>query len=189
MPVYCQNKVLFMGNVSKLCYENQLTEVDTSRNLPDSLQDYKAIFIFSGAHSMLTDASLERLLLFVSQGNGIYLGSENWPLQAESNQVTDLLFSKQCWGNFSETTAEVAKGSNLFQNKDTIPAGSTTVSFPLDYRLEVLAWVNDEPLMLAGEIFGGRIIVDGGYSRFYCSAFKKENEQILNLLVEYLIQH
>lgn len=187
--LFSQNKVLFTGNVSNLCYTSEITNVVVSNQLPDTLNPYNAIFIFSSAQTILTEAALERLIAFLAQGKGIYIGSENWPLQAESNQITDLLFSKQVWGNFSETRAEVAKGSVIFEENDSFPAGCTTVSFPLDYRLQVLAWVNDEPLIQSGDILGGRIILDGGYSRFYCPVYEAENEQILNQLIGYLTRN
>ena len=69
----------------------------------------------------------------------------------------------------------------------SVPAGTTTVAFPLDYRLKVEAWINDEPLILSGESYKGKIIIDGGYSRFYCNIDKEgKNSFMLNQFIDFL---
>lgn len=183
-----QRTVLFTGNISKICLENDSMDIHTSLEFPDSILGYDAIFIFSGAQTVLTDTHIESLLEFLKSGKGLYLGSENWPLQAESNQLTNLLFSKQAWGNFSQEDAEIVEGTGLLTDVDSFPAGTTTVSFPLDYRLKVIAWVEDEPLIQAGETFGGQLILDGGYSRFYCENMHSENWSVLLEFIEYLVR-
>lgn len=181
-----QSKILFTGNVSKICLESVSYEIHSSLHFPDSINNYDVIFIFSGAQTILKDSHIESLLEFLQSGKGVYLGSENWPLQAESNQLTSLLFSKQAWGNFSQENAEFDKETGLLSDLDTLPAGTTTVSFPLDYRLKVIAWVEDEPLIQIGETLGGQIILDGGYSRFYCDGMKDVNSSLLHQFVTFL---
>lgn len=183
-----QQNILFTGNISKFCLKSDSVTIHTSVDFPDSLFRYDAIFIFSGAQSTLSEEHVERLLEFLKSGKGLYLGSENWPLQAESNQLTNLLFSKQVWGNFSQEKAEIAEETGLLSDIDSLAAGTTTVSFPLDYRLKVIAWVEDEPLILAGETFGGQLILDGGYSRFYCENMHAENRDVLLQFIAYLIR-
>lgn len=187
IDTHAQNKILFAGNVSNLCFEDDRFQITNSSIFPDTLTSFDAIFIFSGAESIFIEKDIENIIDFLDSGKGIYLGSDNWPLQVESNQVTSLLFSKQTWGNFSQENAIVSKESGLFIDKDSVPAGTTTVSFPLDYRLQVVAWVDDEPLIQAGELLGGKIIVDGGYSRFYCSDSNEENTDVLVQFLNYLI--
>lgn len=186
--LFGQNKILFTGNISKICLESEYYEIHSSLLFPDSISKYDAIFIFSGAQSILKDTHIESLLEFLQSGKGVYLGSENWPMQAESNQLTNLLFSKQAWGNFSQEIAEIDKGKSILSDFDTLPAGTTTVSFPLDYRLRVIAWVEDEPLIQIGETLGGSLILDGGYSRFYCGGLKNVNSSILNQFVTFLVK-
>jgi len=183
-----QSKILFTGNISKICLESESSEIYSSLYFPDSINNYDAIFIFSGAQTILKDSHIESLLEFLQSGKGVYLGSENWPLQAESNQLTSLLFSKQAWGNFSQENAEISIGISLLSNFDSLPAGKTTVSFPLDYRLKVIAWVEDEPLIQIGETFGGQLILDGGYSRFYCENERIENWKVLLEFIGYLVR-
>ncbi|MEY3236163.1 MAG: hypothetical protein RI883_264 [Bacteroidota bacterium] len=184
--VFGQNKILFIGNISQICYEESLSTIELSSDLPDSLASYSAIFLFSSAQSILNEKKVEQLLQFLNNGNGLYLGSENWPLQAESNVMTNLLFSKNAWGDFNEPTALLAE-KGIFEEMKSIPAGTTTVAFPLDYRLKVEAWVNDEPLILSGEYYKGKIIIDGGYSRFYCNIDKEgTNNFMLNQFIDFL---
>lgn len=187
LSALCQNKILFTGNVSGFCFEKDSNRVVTAE-FPDSLLQFDAIFLFSSANSILDDTDVEKLLIFLEDGNGLYIGAENWPLQSESNQLTKVLFSKEVWGNFTSETAKIATESEIIQ-KDTMSAGTTTVAFPLDYRLKVEAWVDDEPLISSGNLLGGRIIIDGGYSRFYCDAKNAEGQKVLNQFITFLSNH
>ncbi len=184
--LFSQNKILFIGNISQICFEDTNSMIELSSDLPDTLSSYSAIFLFSSAQSILNEKKVEQLLQFLNGGNGLYLGSENWPLQAESNVMTNLLFSKNAWGDFNEPNAQLAE-KGIFKESASIPAGTTTVAFPLDYRLKVEAWVNDEPLILSGEYYKGKIIIDGGYSRFYCNIEKGGNNNfMLNQFIDFL---
>lgn len=180
-----QKKILFIGNTSNVCYNLGGMEITTRNSLPDSLTNVDALFIFSSSQSILTEKNIEQVLFFLKSGKGVYLGSENWPLQAESNQITSLLLSKQTWGNFKEENANSAS-QGILNGKETIQAGTTTVAFPLDYRLKVEAWINDEPLISTGFFLGGKIIIDGGYSRFYCSEIDIEGREILSQFIQFL---
>lgn len=180
-----QERVLFTGNTSSICYTSNDPIVVFSTELPDSLLQFDAIFIFSTARSSLSKVQIEQLIDYLNHGKGLYLGSENWPLQAESNQLTDIFYTKRSWGNFTEKKATVAD-SGILSGFDSIQAGTSTVAFPLDYRLRVEAWVKDEPLILSGEQYGGKIILDGGYSRFYCALKNEESELILSRMIEFL---
>lgn len=184
--LFSQNKILFIGNISQICYEDSNSTIELSSDLPDTLSSYSAIFLFSSAQSILNEKKVEQLLQYLNGGNGLYLGSENWPLQAESNVMTNLLFSKNAWGDFSEPNAQLSE-KGIFEEMKTIPSGTTTVAFPMDYRLKVEAWVNDEPLILSGEYYKGKIIIDGGYSRFYCNIEKSGNNNfMLNQFIDFL---
>ena len=182
-----QIKVLFTGNYIPICCVNDSIELYSFPQLPEEISQYDAIFIFSTAHSILKKEDVEKLNLFLNLGKGIYIGSENWPLQAESNQLTSFFYTKEVWGNFTQEKAIPTK-LGLIEIADSIPAGSSTVVFPLDYRLKVEAWVNDEPLILSGKLAGGSVILDGGYSRFYCVAEKKINQQLFSDFIRFLVE-
>jgi len=149
--------------------------------LPDSLSNFNAIFLFSNANSLLSNQDVERIVTYLNNGGGLYAGADNWPLQAESNQMTNRLFRKESFGNFEESKAEASKNGGVLDLKalGEIPAGRSTVAFPMDYRLKVEAWVADQPLILSGNIKKGNIIIDGGYSRFYCDGWNKNSSAIL----------
>ena len=181
-----QIKVLFTGNYSSICYMNDSIELYSFPQLPKEISKYDAVFIFSTAHSILNKDDIEKLNQFLNQGKGIYIGAENWPLQAESNQLTSFFYSKEVWGNFTDKNAIPTK-LGLIKIADSIPAGSSTVVFPLDYRLKVEAWINDEPLILSGKLVGGHVILDGGYSRFYCIDSKNTNQQLLSDFIRFLV--
>ena len=134
---FSQREVLILGNHSSLCIDENDTFIirDT---LPDSLENYDAIMLFSGSTSSLTESDIDRIVNFVELGGGLYSGSENWPLQAESNQVTHRLYKKESFGQFEQLEAEASqnRGNLKFDGIAEIPAGSTTVAFPMDHRLK-----------------------------------------------------
>jgi len=166
---FSQGEVLVLGNHSSVCIVDNNTFV-MQDTLPASLGNYDAIMLFSSSVSSLSEGDIDRIVHFVELGGGLYSGSENWPLQAESNQVTHRLYKKESFGRFEQSEAEASlnEGNLKLDSIHQIPAGSTTVAFPMDHRLKVEAWIDDQPLILSGNIEKGRIIIDGGYSRFYC---------------------
>lgn len=187
--VFCQNdeQILLLGNYDSVCAESP--NIQRADSLPESLDNYNVVMLFSNASSTLSNSDVHRIIEFTKSGGGLYCGAENWPLQAESNQVTRAIYLKESFGNYEEYNADTkASVGNL--SLDTvsylIPAGSTTVAFPMDHRLKVEAWVQDQPLILSGTLQEGRVIIDGGYSRFYCNQRSEESDQLLKLFLRYL---
>lgn len=167
---YSQEQLLLIGNCEKLCYLDAFS-IAPSNTLPLDLSPFKAIYIFSNSTSQLTPTDIGRIVSFVEDGGGLYTGSENWPLQAESRQITQEIYKKENYGEYQITSASssVQDGNLQLNSISEIPAGESTVAFPLDHRLTVEAWIEDQPLILSGNYGKGRIIIDGGYSRFYCA--------------------
>ncbi|MCE3296409.1 MAG: hypothetical protein K0R65_2123 [Crocinitomicaceae bacterium] len=134
----------------------------------DSLKQFDAVFIFSTANSTIGPEAEKELIDFVNEGGKLYLGAENEPFDSESNQVLKSMFNQQFYGNFNTDSLLMDPNSN-FRACDCKKylSGYTTVSFPMDYRLQVEAWSHDNPIILTGKFGAGKIIIDGGYSRFY----------------------
>lgn len=178
-------QIVLIGNHASLCFSD--TNFIYLDKLP-VLDDIKVIMLFSGATSQLNNTDLDTLLSFVNKGGGLYIGAENWPLQSESKQVTTKMYNKETYGTYTHEFAscpESAGNLNL-QDVDSIPAGTTTVAFPMDYRLKVEAWIEDQPLILSGKWGKGRIIIDGGYSRFYCDNSNGDSSQLLEIILSFL---
>lgn len=155
--------------------------------LPESLDSFKIICFFSNSTSSLTETEATRVESFVRSGGGLYLGAENWPLQAESNQLTKKLYMKESFGEYDLPVAQIEQQSgNLQLEMETIPAGRSTVAFPMDYRLRVEAWVADQPLILSGNLDAGKVIIDGGYSRFYCNQRTEITDSLWKAILAYL---
>jgi hypothetical protein len=183
-----QQNVLVIGNVDSFCFTTDSSFI-VSDSLPNVLDSFATIMLFSGSRSRLNDTQIEQLLNYTNDGGGLYVGAENEPLQAESNQITKKLYNKVSYGNYSSDTAELASDGNLsLEELENVPAGLSTVAFPLDYRLKVEAWIDDEPLILSGHLGVGRIVIDGGYSRFYCVNANENSEYMLNRIVEFLMK-
>lgn len=179
------SQVLLVGNFNSICMED--SSVMKAAELPESLDSFNVICFFSNSTSSLTDAEAERVENFVREGGGLYLGAENWPLQAESNQLTKKLYLKESFGEYDAPVAEIEQCSgNLKLGMKTIPAGRSTVAFPMDYRLRVEAWVADQPLILSGEVDEGKVIIDGGYSRFYCDQRSEVTDSVWAAIIAFL---
>jgi hypothetical protein len=183
-----QTKVLIVGNFKNICpVKTDSVDYIQLDSLPEKLLDFKAILIFSNAQSILSKEDQEHLITFLETGNGIYIGCENWPLQAEANQLTNGLFGKEFWGNNNQEIAVVCqKEQSLFENKKSIIAGNSAVQFPLDFRLNTEVWIDDEPLILSSRSFGGALILDGGYSRFYCYE-KGKSDDVWRIILNFLL--
>lgn len=184
-----QTEVLIMGNTSSFCFKSDSLYTFThSDTLPSVLTNYKAIFIFSGANSSINNSEVNKILEFASNNKGIYVGSEEWPLQAESKLFNQQLYNKDNYGIYTDDNASLSEspGQLGLEKLDSIPAGKTTVAFPMDYRLKVEAWIEDQPLILSGPLDNGRIILDGGYSRFYCGVYSGCSEQMFYQFLNYL---
>jgi len=184
---FAQEKdILLIGNYEPICIEGE--NIQRVEVLPDDLNNYQIIMLFSSASSRLNNNDLERIIDFVEHGGGIYSGSENWPLIAESNQLTQKIYKKESFGNYHSDKIEFAStyGNLQLENLSDLPAGKTTSAFPLDYRLKVEAWVSDQALILSGNIGKGRIIIDGGYSRFYCENTNELSVEMLSRFITYL---
>jgi hypothetical protein len=179
------SRVLVIGNYSMICLEDEHSE--KSAILPDSLGQYDVICFFSNATSALNEAEVGRVESFVRAGGGLYLGAENWPLQAESNQLTKRIYLKESFGEFEASEAQIDQTlGNLELEMETVPAGRSTVAFPMDYRLKVEAWVADQPLILSGDLDEGKVIIDGGYSRYYCDQRTDVTDDLWKAIISFL---
>ena len=180
-----EKKILVVGNYSSLCFPDSAFTLADS--LPESLDGVKIIMLFSSSTSNFSHNDIDRIEDFIRKGGGLYSGSDNWPLQAQSNQVTHQIYKKETFGNYQQVNAEPTHYGNLhLKELDTIPAGKTTAAFPLDYRLKVEAWVQDQPLISSGSLGEGKIIIDGGYSRFYCSYRSDSTDELLKQFLIFL---
>jgi hypothetical protein len=178
-------EIIALGNYHAVCFDD--TTIQKVDSLPSSLEHVSTILLFSGSTSNFKQSDILRLENFVKKGGGLYAGADNWPLQAHSNQMTYQIYKKESFGNYEERSAALNESGNLdLEQIDTIPAGQTTSAFPMDYRLKVEAWVSDQPLILSGEIEQGRIIIDGGYSRFYCIHRNETTDELLRKILGYL---
>lgn len=187
LSVAQSDQILVVGNYNSVCLED--SSVSKVSALPVSLDSFKIICFFSNSTSSLSDSEALRVENFVRAGGGLYLGAENWPLQAESNQLTKKIYLKESFGEYDSPEAEIEqKSGNLHLEMATIPAGRSTVAFPMDYRLRVEAWVADQPLILSGKIDEGNVIIDGGYSRFYCDQRTEITDSLWKAILVYLKQ-
>jgi hypothetical protein len=184
---FAQESILLIGNSEKLCYLEQFS-IANSEKLPDDLSIFKAIYIFSNSTSQLTKIDIQSIISYVENGGGLYTGSENWPFQAESRQITQELYKKENYGEYKISAASTSgqDGNLNLKTIAEIPAGESTVAFPLDHRLTVEAWIEDQPLILSGDYGKGRIIIDGGYSRFYCAHRTEICDQLFERFKDYL---
>lgn len=165
--------VLVIGNYEPICIQSDsVIFYHFVHDLPDTLDYFDAILIFSGIQSQLRPESIDSIINFVYSGKGVYCGAENAPFILEFNQLSNRLFEQEAWGNFTTTEATISKKSMLQSNESQqLFAGETTVAVPFNSHIKVEAWLDDQPIITSYKIGNGLIVFDGGYSRFYCGYF------------------
>jgi hypothetical protein len=184
---WSQEKILLLGNTKQLCLTDSNSQFMSCEKIPERLAEFDAIMVFSSAHSKLSSYDIDQIILFLTDGGGLYIGSENWPLQSEGRLLTERIYSKSAWAS-TENTRTAISNNGLFSDVREFPPGLTPVVFPLDYQLNVEVWYNDEPLILTGKIGSGKILIDGGYSRFYCQSLGKQENEVLKIVLDYLTE-
>ena len=183
-----QVQILLLGNTKQLCFSDTSKQFISSEKLPKKLYEYHAIMVFSSAHSRLSPNEIDQIIQFVSDGGGLYIGSENWPLQAEGNALTERIYTKSVWTAAEKPKKEISN-IGIFRDIENFPPGSTPVVFPLDFQLHVEVWYNDEPLILSGKLGRGKILIDGGYSRFYCNSLGEFEKEVLAVVLKFFDGH
>lgn len=185
VSVFAQtHEVLIIGNYAPICIpSDSIVRFHYSQNMPDSIQKYDGIMLFSGVVSQLKSVDIDSIIAFASGGKGVYCGAENQPFQEEFNQLSSRLFAQEAWGNFTTVEATLSEKS-IIQNAESkkIYAGETTVAVPFNSKVKVEAWLDNQPLITSYKIGKGMIVFDGGYSRFYCERFES-NQQIFNSIL------
>ena len=167
--LFAQKNILVIGNSDGICFDSSYN-VNVDSDL-DDLLSYDIALIFSGASSCLKNEDFTNIIEFISRGGGLYLGCEN--------------FSFQSWGNFQSSYAKVSDDSEITELKE-IPTGNSVAVFPMNSNFKVDVWLDDNPMVMSGNFSSGRIVVDGGYSRFYCSEINETSKMFFLNLIKYL---
>jgi len=183
---WSQGHILLLGNTTQLCFTDSSSQFLSCEKIPVTLAEFDAIMVFSSAHSRLSSNDIDKIIQFVADGGGLYIGSENWPLQSEGKLLTEQIYSKSAWASTEKSRVSVGN-TGIFSDVRDFPTGLTPVVFPLDYQLNVEVWYNDEPLILTGKVGSGKIVIDGGYSRFYCQSMGEPEKKVLRIILEYLM--
>lgn len=181
--LYAQKEILVIGNYDEICFDTNLN-IEFGKDL-DQLLDFDVALIFSGTSSAVQSQNISKIVEFISNGGSLYLGCDNWPFQAESNMILENLFSFHSWGNFNAAIAEVNQSSELTNLKE-IPPGNSVAVFPLNPNFKVDVWLNDKPLIMSGNFEKGILVIDGGYSRFFCSNMNEDSTTVFSDLIKYL---
>lgn len=180
-------QVYICGNVENLCLPGD--SYKTTRYVK-SLDSSEALFIFGSVESVFNLNQIDSLADYIIKGKNVYIGADNWPLCSESNLLTKRLYNNEFYGEYNEMVAEPTSNRGVlnWSQHDVIPAGQSTSAFPIQPGLSVEAWVKDQPIILAGTYGLGRIIIDGGYSRFYCQQISTNCEKLFLTFLEYLVK-
>lgn len=182
-----QSTALVLGNHQSV-YLPESDHIQRVDSLPANLDSVCCVFLFSNATSTLKSSEVDQLVGFLEKGGGLYLGADNWPLQSEANQLTQLIYGKEYYGAFESQETEINdQNPQLRLTKIAhVPAGQSTCAFPLDHRLSVEVWQEDQALVLTGYVSSGRVILDGGYSRFYAHNRSAESDFVLFEFLRFL---
>lgn len=186
-----QERIQVIGRDSIFPKIDGFTTVYHSTFETKTLENSACLVVISSVHSSLSTEDIEAIYEYVFKGGSVYIAAENEPFTAEANQLTQRIFFKHFQGEFIDSLAEPviqsSTNNGLLQKPSSYVAGKTVTTFPLDYRLKVELWVKDNPLILSAHIGEGKVILDGGYSRFLSPHFKIEDE-LLPLMLWLLLK-
>lgn len=173
------DSVYFIGCTENI--DSHFVTKSTTKSIQSiSWDSVRSIYLFSSSHSELDSTDLKEIGLFIYEGGNLYLGFDNVPFQAEGNQILAYLFQQQTRLEIYNNTAKInffEDKKNVFQS-DTFSSGFSVSTFPMDYRWKVLAWCEDQPILVEASLGKGKIILDGGYARF--QVFNAENQALWN---------
>lgn len=171
-----QESILVLGNADSVCWDDSFN-VNTHLDSSDHLEDYSVIFVFSSAISDLSDSLINQLDSAVfHQGISLYIGAENWPMQAQANALTEQMFQEQFYSVEQTSKSEF----ELHDVKESV------VYFPLSFNFQPILWDQDEPVLQVGTYGKGKVMIDGGYSRFYCGNSDDDSRELFNKLMKML---
>ncbi len=151
----------------------------------NKLDSCSILVIFSTANSRLGEVEQNIILDFVNAGGSLYLGAENFPFNEECNQLSEKFLQLKGYGNFDNDSLKFSPNNFLdLSEQSNVESGISTICFPMDFRTKVIAWSNDNPIIISARFGKGKIILDGGYSRFY----EIENQVFFNQLIAFLLK-
>lgn len=180
--LWSQENILVIGRDSIFPNIDGYSTVYNSTFETKNLEKFSCLVVISSVHSSLSQEDIESIYEYIFKGGSVYIAADNEPFTAEANQLTQRIFFKHFQGEFVDTLAEPviqsSTNNGLLHKSASYEAGKTVTTFPLDYRLKVELWVKDNPLILSAHVGEGKVILDGGYSRFLIPNFKIENELI-----------
>jgi hypothetical protein len=180
-------EVLMYGNSQVNFHEELILEVRRIDSIvQNELDSCDLLLIFSTGNSRLSEEEQNLIVDFVTEGGSLYLGAENFPFNEECNQLSERFLQLKGYGNFvSDSLMFSADNSLDLIGKPNFESGISTISFPMDFRTKVIAWSNDNPIIISAEFGKGKIILDGGYSRFY----NEENRMFFEIILTFLKGH
>lgn len=148
-----------------------------------SLQSYSQLWIFSSGNNQISVPFKDSILSFLAAGKGVYLGAENEPFWEEANSITESVWNTSFYGNFAGERVSVSRNETEVKTESIdFYQGNTVSVFPMHPSFQVISWVEDEPLLLMTREENQKVIVDGGYSRFFVG----REEGLIELILEYL---
>lgn len=151
----------------------------------NDLDSSTILVIFSTANSRLGEVEQNLIIDFVNAGGSLYLGAENFPFNEECNQLSEKLLQLKGYGNFENDSLKFSPNNFLdLSEQSNVESGISTICFPMDYRTKVIAWSNDNPIIISMRYGAGKILMDGGYSRFY----EIENQVFFNQIIAFLLK-
>jgi hypothetical protein len=178
-------KVLMYGNTQVNFREELILEVIRIDSIvQNELDSCDLLLIFSTGNSRLSEEEQNLIVDFVNEGGSLYLGAENFPFNEECNQLSERFLQLKGYGNFVSDSLMFSVDNSLdLIEKPNFESGISTICFPMDFRTKVIAWSNDNPIIISAEYGKGKIILDGGYSRFY----SPENHVFFDQLLDFLM--
>lgn len=155
-------------------------QAPSPEELEEALGKSVQLWVISGTTRQLTDAHVKIIERYFDQGHGVYIWGDNDPYYADANVLAQALFGAQMLGDLpgNQTVGlkTKAKRSGLLPNHllttgiQQLFEGITIATIQPNETLTPLLYGSEGNLVTAiYEKDGKRAILDGGFTRLYCS--------------------
>ena len=148
--------------------------------LEEALEKSCQLWIISHSSQMLNAEHVKVIRKFFDEGHGIYIWGDNDPFNADANYLAKELFGAQMTGNYIGSQTVGIKSEKTLGG--IIPNHLITTGMQFVYEGITIATIHDnkdlKPLIYDSqgnvvaayyEKDGKRAILDGGFTRMYCS--------------------
>lgn len=176
--------VIVYGNHQPICHLKNCIYIDSISKI--KFYAGKTFYILSTLQT-ISEKEVALIKNHLQLGGNLYIGLDNWPHQKEGVVILSSWFQIHFYDE--EKKGHLKKGYGVLNGPDSINSYvQSNGYFSIHPNFKIEYWSNDCPVIMSAQHGKGRMIIDGGYVRFFCENISKEDAILLNEIIQYLKQ-